>query len=51
MFSFVRRGSALFFLVAILLEGVVLSAQESRVVLTRGASTIVLEPTDPTFCV
>jgi hypothetical protein len=30
MFSFVRRGSALFFLVAILLEGVVLSAQESR---------------------
>ena len=47
MFSFVRRGSALFFLVAILLEGVVLSAQESRVVLTRGASTIVLEPYGP----
>jgi alpha-D-xyloside xylohydrolase len=47
MFSFVRRGSALFFLVAILIEGALLNAQESRVVLTRGASTIVLEPYGP----
>src|SRR5450631_156873 len=47
MFSFVRRRSAFVFLVAILIEGVLLNAQASRDVLTRGGSMIVLEPYAP----
>ena len=47
MTSFVRRGSILLYMVALLLEGVALHAQEARVVLARDGSTIVLEPYAP----
>jgi alpha-D-xyloside xylohydrolase len=47
MFSFVRRCCILLYLIVFLAGGSILVAQENRVVLERGGSTIVLEPYAP----
>ena len=47
MISFLRRGSILLCVAAILLESALLHAQETRATITRDGSTIVLEPYAP----
>jgi alpha-D-xyloside xylohydrolase len=47
MVSFVRRCGIFLYVIAILVGGSILVAQENRVVLERGGSTIVLEPYAP----
>ncbi|MGO9317219.1 MAG: TIM-barrel domain-containing protein [Terracidiphilus sp.] len=47
MVSFLRRCGILLYIIAFLVGGSILVAQQSRVVLERGGSTIVLEPYAP----